>query len=677
MFTEPIGARLSGIGSCHTWGVAPRDEADLAVRVARELAECRQRGIERLDAHTHNQAPVAAPELQRLAAEYAEARHAPARGRIAQIKMLLLAALAELNGTDATDATLIRDLFFGEDAARVRERATDLLKRAQRNYGEPGEARFREIRNAALRNFADVLIDFVEAARLSASAVSVPPPRGDISVLDAPVSPDAGIVWGRPLEAILQFSLDDPGGSGNLTIEEHQKIIDQYGQCWWGWFKAAHESDQSAALAQRLRDCEVGLWDRSEEQFFVAYCERAVTAGGAPVESPDRNLTPAYYRSSQWPAWLGFRSIRRSSAEEFEQRFGDFPNAPATVYFSPEGRPEPVRVQATGRSVLHLADLRFGRNHRWSTAGAPRRSFYTTEQAIAQALLVHGADLASIGVVVICGNFACDEPSEEAFGDALAFIDGLCEEFPNIERQHVVVIPGSDDFARPGDRERLGQSLYREFHQDLYGATEEDLTRMRAYELEGLRLNVLPVNSVKMLGENERDEGMFGNGYDIKLNVMRDDYLRHRGPGLLVNAVAAHHHLISTPVKLPEGATPEPVRSRVMPGMHDAREVLLKLSASRVSLFLHGHLHEADCYTVTSDDGWQTVVCSAGTAGAAEGWLRSRYRENHRNHLALYDVEDESISGKMFSFDEDFRRSSPAREFSIAVADQQRPASRS
>jgi hypothetical protein len=660
------------MGPCHTWDVAPRDEDGLAEKVARELAVCRQRGIERLDARTHNQAPVAAPELQRLAAGYVGARHMLVRGRIAQIRMLLLAALAELNGADQSDATLIRDLFFGADVARVREPASELLKRAQQNYGEPGEGRFRDIRNAALLNFAGFLIDFVEATRLPPSTVSVPIPHGEIGVLDT--SPDAGIVWGRDLEAVLQFSLDDPGGSGNLTIEEHQKIIDQHGQCWWGWFKAAHEADHSAELAHRLRDCEVGLWDRSEEQFFVAYCERVAIANGAPIESPDRDLTPAYYRSSKWPAWLGFRSIRRSSVEEFERRFGEFPNAPTTVYFSPEGKPEPVQVQATGRSVLHLADLRFGANHRWSTAGAPRRSFFTTEQAIAQALLVHGTDLASVGVVVICGNFACDEPSPDAFSDALAFIDGLCEQFPSIERQHVVVIPGADDFARPGDRERLGQSLYRRFHQKLYGATEEDLTRMRAYEFEGSRLNVLPVNSVKMLGVGERDEGMFGNGYDIKLNVMRDDYLRYRGPGLLINAVAAHHHLISTPVKLPEGATPEPVRARVMPGIHDAREVLLKLSASRVSLFMHGHLHEADCYTVTSDDGWQTVVCSAGTAGAAEGWLRSRYRENHRNYLALYDVEDGSVRGRMLSFDEDFRRSSPVREFTIT---DQRSAGRS
>lgn len=672
MFTEPIGARLSGIGSCHTWGVARRDEADLAGKVARELADCRQRGIERLDARTHNQAPVTAPELERLTAEYAEARPMPVRGRVGQIKMLLLAALAEWSGTDPTDATLIRDLFFGGDVARVRERATDLLKRAQRNYGEQSEARFREIRTAVLRNFAGFLIDFVDAASLPPPAVDMPAPRGEIGVMDT--SPAAGIVWGRDLEAILQFSLDDPGGSGSLTIEEHQKIIDQHGRCWWGWFKAAHESDHSAALAQRLRDCEVGLWDRSERQFFVAYCERVVAAGGAPIESPERELTPAYYRSSQWPAWLGFRSIRRSSAEEFERRFGDFPNAPTTVYFSPEGIPEPVLSEARGRSLLHLSDLRFGGNHRWSTAGAPRRSFYTTEQAIAQALLVHGADLESVGVVVICGNFACDDPSPEAFSDALAFIDGLCEQFPNVERQHVVVIPGSDDFARPGDRERLGQRLYRAFHQDLYGATEEDLTRMRTYQFGDFRLNVLPVNSVKMLGENERDEGMFGNGYDIKLNVMRDDYLRYRGPGRVINAVAAHHHLISTPVKLPEGVTPEPVRARVMPGIHDAREVLLKLNASKVALFLHGHLHEADYYTVTSDDGWQTVVCSAGTAGAAEGWLRSRYRESHRNYLALYDVEDGSISGKMLSFDEDFRRSSPDREFKIT---DQRPMGRS
>ena len=117
-----------------------------------------------------------------------------------------------------------------------------------------------------------------------------------------------------------------------------------------------------------------------------------------------------------------------------------------------------------------------------------------------------------------------------------------------------------------------------------------------------------------------------------------------------------------------EGAQ-EPVRDRVMPGIRDARDVLDKLSSSRVALFLHGHLHEADSYTVISDD-WQTAVCCAGTSGASAGWLRSRYRDNQGNSLGIYAVEDGRIAGRMIAYDERIRRS-PQPVVSFLLEDQQ------
>jgi len=106
-----------------------------------------------------------------------------------------------------------------------------------------------------------------------------------------------------------------------------------------------------------------------------------------------------------------------------------------------------------------------------------------------------------------------------------------------------------------------------------------------------------------------------------------------------------------------------------MPGIRDARDVLGKLSSSRVALFLHGHLHEADSYTVISG-GWQTAVCCAGTSGASDGWLRARFRDNQRNSLALYAVEDGGIGGRMIVYDEHIRRS-PQPVASFVLEDQQ------
>jgi 3',5'-cyclic AMP phosphodiesterase CpdA len=639
--------------------VPDNDEPDLPKRLARQLGECRQRGIERLYVATYRQRPLALPDLERLADDYATVTDFPGRGPIPQIKVLLLDALATLQNGNADDANLIRDLFFGDDTGRIRRSAGELLKRAQTRYGEPSDDRFREIRSAALRSFATFLIEFVAAPTPPSPPA---PPSPSATAWQVEVDP-------APLEVVLRFSLRDPGYSGKLTIEEHVNIITARGRCWWGWFRWVGEIDHSEEIEQRLGHGDVGLWARSENLFYVASCDAVFTSHGEQVRSPEPGLTPEYYRTEPYPAWFRFRSIRKASPEEFEYRFGDLPDSPETLYWSPEEVQDPVIVEARGSAILHLSDLRFGDHHRWRSESAPRRSHMTANQAIAQTLLSNDVGLAAVGVVAICGNFVSEQPTPEAYRDALAFIDGLCEQLPNVERDHVVVVPGADDFARPGDRERTGQILFRRFHQRLYGGTERNLSRMRRYEFGNFRLNVLPVNSVKYLGVDQRDEGMFGSGYDSQLSMMRQDYWNNNESVRVINAIAAHHHLISTPVLLPEAAPQEPVQDTVMPGIRDARDVLGKLSSSRVALFLHGHLHEADSYTVISD-GWHTAVCCAGTSGASDGWLRSRYRDNQGNSLAVYSVEDGRIGGRMIVYDERIRRS-PQPVVSFVLQDQQ------
>ncbi len=641
---------------CQTWAVISSDGGDgLTDRVARELAECRIRGIDRLEVKNRHQDPVAARELGQLAAWYAAAQPTQISGRSAQIKDLLRAAVAELRKTNPTDAGLIHDLFFGDDQAPGRKYASDLLKRAQVRYGEPSEERFREIRNVAFRSFAEFLIEFVAIHTRPVVPVTSQP-----SSLLVREPADSSPMMGRrfvhsPLVAVLQFSALDPGDTEKPTIEEHQRIIAERGRCWWGWFKAAHDADHSMEIERRVQNCDIGLWERSENLFYVAHCDGARTANNYPFESPDEDLTPDYYRSQPYPAWFSFRSIRRSGQQEFAERFGDLPSAPSTIYWSPEPVPQPIIIQARGNDILHLSDLRFGQYHRWNTINVPNRTYMSAEQAIERTLTTRGTDLEAVGVVVICGNFSPENPTDEGFGEAIAFIDGLCEKLPNVSRDHVVIVPGADDFDRPGDRERAVQTLYREFHKSIYSGEEHDLSRMRRYEFDTFRLNVLPVNSVKMLGTDERDEGLFGYGYDAQLYMMQEDYDRHRGSTRVVNAVAAHHHIVSTLVKLPETMHHEASGARIMRGMHDARDVLSRLSASRVALYLHGHLHEGDCYAILSDNGWQTAICGAGTAGASDRWLRSAYLDNQGNSLALIKIADDGIRGSIFTYNEDYR----------------------
>src|SRR5262245_48412779 len=72
--------------SCQNWRMTERPGGSLPAVLSLELTACRQRGIERLDVHTHNQSPVPRPELQRLANEYLAAIGGNTTNRIAQLK---------------------------------------------------------------------------------------------------------------------------------------------------------------------------------------------------------------------------------------------------------------------------------------------------------------------------------------------------------------------------------------------------------------------------------------------------------------------------------------------------------------------------------------------------------------------------------------------------------------
>ena len=146
---------------CQNWRMAERPGSDLAAVLSEELAACRKRGIERLDVRSHNQQPVPAPELERLAAEYAAATRSRVHGRIPQLKYLLRDAAAAFREENQTDAQLVSALFFGDSLHRVTKSAGELLDVAQRQFGYDSPVRFRQSRHAAFDNFAEFLPRFV------------------------------------------------------------------------------------------------------------------------------------------------------------------------------------------------------------------------------------------------------------------------------------------------------------------------------------------------------------------------------------------------------------------------------------------------------------------------------------------------------------------------------------
>lgn len=135
-------------------------ERNDATSIAHDLAECRQRGLDWLDRRTTNQAAVPATALVRLAEDYVASRGLVATERIDQIKLLLRQGIEHyMRQGHAAEATLVRNLFFGESMDGPIQQPTVLLKNANA-FDEP-EARFRRRRTQTMQSFAKFLIGFV------------------------------------------------------------------------------------------------------------------------------------------------------------------------------------------------------------------------------------------------------------------------------------------------------------------------------------------------------------------------------------------------------------------------------------------------------------------------------------------------------------------------------------
>jgi hypothetical protein len=130
-------------------------------RIADDLGDCRQRGLDWLDRKTSNQVPVPAVALQRLAEDYVAARRLAAAGRVTQIKLFLREGIEEFSQQGHTaDAGLLRDLFFGDSMNGPIKPPGELLRTARERSGDSTEARFRERRTNVIRSFAQFLVTF-------------------------------------------------------------------------------------------------------------------------------------------------------------------------------------------------------------------------------------------------------------------------------------------------------------------------------------------------------------------------------------------------------------------------------------------------------------------------------------------------------------------------------------
>src|SRR5438270_11370554 len=127
---------------------------------------------------------------------------------------------------------------------------------------------------------------------------------------------------------------------GADSIQEHQKLIAEIGFVWWGWWKKSEEPDRSRELEKlraRLQTgvVEIGLFDRSEERYFIAtVSECAHRSNSERISSPSPTATPPYYRNEKLPAWFKLTYIEalRNVDVRFRHPFRSIPVGNETFY---------------------------------------------------------------------------------------------------------------------------------------------------------------------------------------------------------------------------------------------------------------------------------------------------------------------------------------------------------
>ena len=132
-----------------------------ASQVAGELARVRQRGLGNLDKKSHNQEPVKAEKLTRLADKHNEIRELRLHGRDALVRRLLQDSIAAYKDRgNEPEADFLSILFFDPKSRRRSPR--DLLKLAQKEYGPDDQQRFADKRRDIFERFSTFLIAYVQ-----------------------------------------------------------------------------------------------------------------------------------------------------------------------------------------------------------------------------------------------------------------------------------------------------------------------------------------------------------------------------------------------------------------------------------------------------------------------------------------------------------------------------------
>lgn len=461
------------------------------------------------------------------------------------------------------------------------------------------------------------------------------------------------------------------------TIAKHLEVMAARGSVWWGWWRKAYEEMPIDVLraASELSDIRVGLVNRRDGDYAMAHCtELRISIDGGALPSPDRELTPGYYRDDVFPAWFRFDQIEPLSEERWRESFLGPPRGDATLFwieggelrFLGDGETETMAdleeietITAPGDSILHLSDLHYGDDHGFPVRGAagdgPQRP------TMVEAILERVRRLEeSIGIVVVSGDLTTKSNPTPLTTIAAPELEHLLDGL-GLGIEHLVIIPGNhdiplDDNAAEATRSYRHELPFRNFLSGLYGERNREIERLTTFETpSGWRLNTATLNSVRLRSAETKDYGYVGP----RARPLMEDLRRRFGnmttaelwSDKIFNLTVLHHHLVTGEL------ITDPAAGRPVSVTLDAGKLIADLQEGTVHAVLHGHQHVPFIGTVSRGrhigtggwDGyrWPLWLIGGGSAGAGANRLLDEMRDNT---FGIYRPEDEGFVVQMERF---------------------------
>ncbi len=494
------------------------------------------------------------------------------------------------------------------------------------------------------------------------------------------------------------------------TIARHQALIAQKTSVWWGWWNKAGETIPDEVFRSLRTQCQSSeglalfLLDSGGHQLYRAICREILwSAQHDRIAPSDLSAIPSYYEQQKYLAWfrltdlsawsdpslLGsfsyvevpqffekevaqyqpFDGKRIFSIDELIQQNrsmwfvrearGEDPSQEISLLDSERLEPSdfPRRYrQSPSRNILWVSDLHYGRH---AFPLKPSDSQKSVGSAIEQCMK-EDSSLGDLAGVIVSGDLTW-QANPQGYQDAHTFFDWQ-KQWAKLSNIDFIVGPGNHDIAfseNPADKgspvtiaPEIARRGFEAFYKNLF------FKAPNRYLSSGRRIlagNALAVEILSLNSSLLEQEGQFFQGHGFLGDAQLEDAAgkmewdpNASGPRAF-RIVVLHHHLMPVTYReLPHRGEPYSV-------VLDAEALVRWLVRHRVSLVLHGHMHQPFFARVERpriadqpNGPWHRFhVVGLGSTGVSREYLG----EIGKNTFGLLRFEESHLDLRVYSID--------------------------